>query len=458
MEGNFKDGKTFQCNREQALSAVKESLDLLNGYSVSEVDVENGKVIAKHKMSLLSWGETVNIKIKETKKHETTITISSHDTATGTVNKELHWKNINLIMSEIAKRLNAELVSIDKSIPLTVEKGFEEESDISNDVFSKFPNTIGVNGSVLMTKQMKAKILRELRQDEQLLIITTAWFKRFGKIKNCQGLLVVTNDRLIHFYYVGEMIREVQINLYNIKLFHKGIVYCGVQEYKKKGEFADFSEIMFAYQCDEHFVLRNILKLIEESQKALKEKDPENAQYIQWLKESNKRAIKKTMTKVEKKNHAKNVRDTILGLVILGVVGFFFFNFIFSEQTWEEKVEEVADSYKTETEKHDEIVMFAVNYDPTYEEKKEYEESLVSEYRNGNYLSNLYDEEYALSNIFKATVVEKYYEDSKNHPMDSFAFDFLQNTKYVYRGVDTPNSESVKSNESQMDKDLMFIR
>lgn len=64
---------------------------------------------------------------------------------------------------------------------------------------------------------------------------------------------------------------------------------------------------------------------------------------------------------------------------------------------------------------------------------------------------------YMLENIFKSQVVENYYKDEKQNPMQSFAFDFWQNSKYNYRGVDTMTSESTLSNEKQMDKALSEI-
>jgi len=42
--------------------------------------------------------------------------------------------------------------------------------------------------------------------------------------------------------------------------------------------------------------------------------------------------------------------------------------------------------------------------------------------------------------------------------MKDFAFDYLQNMKYTYRGADTVDSESVKSNEEQMNKALKEIK
>jgi hypothetical protein len=120
--------------------------------------------------------------------------------------------------------------------------------------------------------------------------------------------------------------------------------------------------------------------------------------------------------------------------------------------TWQEKVKAVATKDATETEKFDEISLFAMDYQPTEEEIKEFEDFIINEYKSGNYIKDLTNHEYMLSNIFKSQVVERYYDEGE--PMKDFAFDFWQNSKYTYRGVDTPDSTPVKSNEDQMNKAL----
>lgn len=120
--------------------------------------------------------------------------------------------------------------------------------------------------------------------------------------------------------------------------------------------------------------------------------------------------------------------------------------------TWQEKVKVVATKDATETEKFDEISLFAMDYQPTEEEIKEFEDFIINEYKSGNYIKDLTNHEYMLSNIFKSQVVERYYDEGE--PMKDFAFDFWQNSKYTYRGVDTPDSTPVKSNEDQMNKAL----
>jgi hypothetical protein len=120
--------------------------------------------------------------------------------------------------------------------------------------------------------------------------------------------------------------------------------------------------------------------------------------------------------------------------------------------SWEDKVKEIAASTGTETEKFDQVSSFAMNYKSSKEEITEFEEFIIKEYKEGRYISDLKNNEYMLGNIFKSQVVEQSYQEGE--PMKDFAFDFLQNSKYTYRGVDTATSESTLSNQEQMDKKL----
>lgn len=123
--------------------------------------------------------------------------------------------------------------------------------------------------------------------------------------------------------------------------------------------------------------------------------------------------------------------------------------------TWTEKVKEVAELNETETEKFDKISAYASDYKPTREEISEFENYIIKEYKEGNYIMDISNHEYMLENIFKSLVVEQYYDEGE--PMKDFAFDFYQNSKYNYRGVDTMTSESTLSNEEQMNKALEKI-
>lgn len=123
-----------------------------------------------------------------------------------------------------------------------------------------------------------------------------------------------------------------------------------------------------------------------------------------------------------------------------------------TKMNWQEQVKKIAATNSTETEKHDEVMMFAKDYKPSEAELSEFEAFIVEEFKSGKYLSDITNHEYMLSNLFKSRVVEL--ANKEESPMRDFAFDFLQNTKYTYRGVDAVDSSSVKSNEEQMQKAL----
>lgn len=124
------------------------------------------------------------------------------------------------------------------------------------------------------------------------------------------------------------------------------------------------------------------------------------------------------------------------------------------QENWQDTVKKIATSSKTETDKFDEVMIYAKNYQPTKQELSEFEDYIVGEFTNGNYLTDIKNHEYMLTNIFKAAVIDKQYDDKEQSPIDHFAFDFLQNTKYTYRGVDAVDSTAVKANERQMKRSL----
>lgn len=124
---------------------------------------------------------------------------------------------------------------------------------------------------------------------------------------------------------------------------------------------------------------------------------------------------------------------------------------------WDTQVADIANGDGSETEKFDQVSSLAMDYSPTDEELETFGDDIVNEYKNGNYLSDITNHEYMLKNIFKAQVVDSAFEDSEQNPLDSFAFDFLQNSKYTYRGVDAVDSQPVQANEKQMDDALAQI-
>ncbi|EFM13006.1 conserved hypothetical protein [Paenibacillus curdlanolyticus YK9] len=132
-----------------------------------------------------------------------------------------------------------------------------------------------------------------------------------------------------------------------------------------------------------------------------------------------------------------------------------------SKVDWAAQINEVSGSTDlTETEKADRIEGVARKYAKTVSETElqEFETYVLSEHKNKRYLKDIKNDQYMLTNIFKSVVIEKHYEDSEQLPIDKFALDFYQNTKYTYRGEDAVNSDSVKSNEQQMNKALEQIK
>ncbi len=125
---------------------------------------------------------------------------------------------------------------------------------------------------------------------------------------------------------------------------------------------------------------------------------------------------------------------------------------------WKASLAEIIKEDSSPTEKADAVELLARDYNPGDEELKEFEKYIVKEFRTGKYLQDPENAEYMLSNLFKSVVVERSYDDSENEPIDKFAFDFYQNTKYVYRGADAPDSDDVKENEAQMNKALSDIK
>ncbi|WP_086390867.1 hypothetical protein [Bacillus thuringiensis] len=118
---------------------------------------------------------------------------------------------------------------------------------------------------------------------------------------------------------------------------------------------------------------------------------------------------------------------------------------------WKSKITEIASSNKTPNEKFDEISRYAHNYKPTKDEIKTFGDEIIKEYTNKTYIKDVSNHEYMLTNIFKSEVVER---NASEKPLKDFAFDFWQNSKYNYRGVENATSSATQANERQMDKAL----
>lgn len=118
---------------------------------------------------------------------------------------------------------------------------------------------------------------------------------------------------------------------------------------------------------------------------------------------------------------------------------------------WVNKIKEVASSDKSTTEKFDEVSKYAHAYTPSNDEVKQFGNDIIKEYKDKNYIKDISNHEYMLTNIFKSQVVDS---NALEKPLKDFAFDFWQNSKYNYRGVETATSSATQANERQMDKSL----
>ncbi len=123
--------------------------------------------------------------------------------------------------------------------------------------------------------------------------------------------------------------------------------------------------------------------------------------------------------------------------------------------TWAETIKQIAKSDSAPTEKADAAESLARKYKPDNEELLDYFIYISKEFADGTYLSQIDNDEYMLTNIFKSVLVEKH---TQNKNLKDFAFDFYQNTKYTYRGVEAVDSDSVVSNEEQMTKSFLQIK
>lgn len=117
---------------------------------------------------------------------------------------------------------------------------------------------------------------------------------------------------------------------------------------------------------------------------------------------------------------------------------------------WQEEIKKLATNSDTASDKFYALEKFLMAYEPTETEVKEFSTYILNDYKSGNYLSEIRNHERMLANILKSYFVEK----NSDGALKDFAFDYFQNMKYTYRGVDTVDSEAVKSNEDKMNKAL----
>lgn len=117
--------------------------------------------------------------------------------------------------------------------------------------------------------------------------------------------------------------------------------------------------------------------------------------------------------------------------------------------SWQDAIKNFIADNSTTSERFDELTTYVQDYTNTSEVDL-FANEIISAYEKGEYLSDVTNDDYMMTMIFKSAIVEKFTEDAN---IKSFAWDFYQNMKYTYRGEAT-DSDDVKANEEQMNKAL----
>ncbi|MER2079695.1 hypothetical protein [Psychrobacillus psychrotolerans] len=121
--------------------------------------------------------------------------------------------------------------------------------------------------------------------------------------------------------------------------------------------------------------------------------------------------------------------------------------------SWEEQIKQIAENEDVAADKFHAIELYMMDYEASVEEVDQFKSDIISEYKAGTYLNDITNHEFMLSNIFKSYIVEQ----NSDGAVKDFAFDYLQNMKYTYRGVDAVDSDAVKANEAQLNENLAEI-
>lgn len=145
---------------------------------------------------------------------------------------------------------------------------------------------------------------------------------------------------------------------------------------------------------------------------------------------------KQTTTKEQPKKEVEKKEDTAAKETV-------------NTDSWNNKIKKVASSNKNTNEKFNEISKYAQDYKPTDDQTEQFFNDIIKEYKDKNYIKDLSNHEYMLTNIFKSQVIEK---NAQEKVIQDFAFDFLQNSKDNYRGVEKSTSTATIANERQMDQ------
>ncbi|ATP38826.1 hypothetical protein CSE16_01675 [Solibacillus sp. R5-41] len=122
--------------------------------------------------------------------------------------------------------------------------------------------------------------------------------------------------------------------------------------------------------------------------------------------------------------------------------------------SWAEQISSLATNEDATSDKFYALEKLMMEYEATAEDVEQFKNDIIDDYNSGTYLSELENHERMLTNIFKSYIVER----NSDGTLKDFAFDYHQNLKYTYRGVDATDSDSVKANEDQMNKSLNELK
>jgi Na+-transporting methylmalonyl-CoA/oxaloacetate decarboxylase gamma subunit len=123
------------------------------------------------------------------------------------------------------------------------------------------------------------------------------------------------------------------------------------------------------------------------------------------------------------------------------------------QTNWQSKIQEIAKLNISNMEKVYELGDFFNEYTPTEKEIHEFETYIIAEYKNGRYLSDINNDVYMLSNMFKARLVNEFYTEEQ-HSVSDFADYFMSNTHSIYTGIDAVGSSMAEHTEKKMDRAL----
>lgn len=124
---------------------------------------------------------------------------------------------------------------------------------------------------------------------------------------------------------------------------------------------------------------------------------------------------------------------------------------------WKTEVQNIVETEDSKTTQLDRVYLYANDYSPQENQADIFFNDLVSEYESGNFEENILDPLQAATVQFKSEVAMNVFEESNKPHKVSFLQDLSQVNKYVYREVDTFDSEDTLSNLEQIEESLSEI-